>query len=113
MEQLCIKIVMCTACDKNYKKHEPSLESLKILTKRARSWILGFLLPSRFLSIFKASFACLQDKSNSEKKQDQHNLRAEIKMNRLKDKFQCSNIKIFGKINIFIPALTNPTTHTT
>jgi len=41
------------------------------------------LLPSRFLSIFKASFACLQDKSNSEKNQDQHNLRAEIKMNRL------------------------------
>lgn len=32
----------------------------KILTKRARSCIFGLLLPRRFLSIFKASFACLQ-----------------------------------------------------
>ncbi len=37
-----------------------SLKEKKILTKRARSCILGFLLPKRFLSIFKASFACLQ-----------------------------------------------------
>lgn len=32
----------------------------EILTKRARSCIFGFLLPRRFLSVFKASFACLQ-----------------------------------------------------